>query len=135
MPPSSPSSSSRTRLPQLILQIGVAGEFTGHGLLAIQGKQAWIGWITQMTGTDPSTAVQILMFIGLLDVLVALIVLIRPIPAVLLWATFWGFFTALIRPFVGESFLDFIERFANWAAPLTLLLLIGWPKSWRKWFA
>lgn len=131
MPPTQQSSN----MAQLILRIGIAGEFIGHGLLAIQGKQAWIGWIMQTTGATSSGAAQVLMVIGLLDVFIALIVLIRPVPAALLWAAFWGFFTALIRPFVGEAFLDFIERFANWAAPLALLMLIGWPKSWKKWFA
>jgi hypothetical protein len=33
---------------------------------------------------------------------------------------FWGFWTALVRPLVGMPIWDFIERFANWAAPLAL---------------
>lgn len=119
---------------QWILRVAVAGEFIGHGALALQGKQAWIGWISQLTGADPNLATQLLFLIGLLDVLVALIVLIRPIRAVLLWAAFWGFWTALVRPLVGESVLDFVERWANWGAPLALLLLLGWPKKIREWF-
>jgi hypothetical protein len=79
-------------------------------------------------------AVKILFFVGLLDMLVALIVLLRPIRLVLLWATFWGFWTALLRPLVGEPIFDFIERWTNWGAPLALLLLLGWPKRWREWF-
>jgi len=30
--------------------------------------------------------------------------------------------------------VEFIERFANWGAPLALLLLRGWPRSGREWF-
>lgn len=123
----------RTNLSQLILKIGIAGEFIGHGLLAISGKQDWIRWISELTGASHSTATTLLLLIGISDVLVALVVLIRPLPIVLLWATFWGFWTALVRPMVGQSILDFVERSANWAAPLSLLLLMGWPKNWREW--
>ncbi|MBI5153363.1 MAG: hypothetical protein HZA36_02795 [Parcubacteria group bacterium] len=103
-----------------LLRIGVAGEFTGHGLLAIEGKKDWIGWISQMIGVDTPTATTLLLLIGIFDVVVALTVLIKPIRPLLLWAAFWGFWTALVRPLVGQSVLDFIERSANWAAPLAL---------------
>lgn len=103
-----------------LLRVGVAGEFLGHGLLAIQGKADWLGWISQLTGVEAATAATLLTLIGILDVTVAVIVLVRPLPPVLLWAAFWGFATALVRPIVGQSILDFVERFANWAAPLAL---------------
>ncbi|KKW29410.1 MAG: hypothetical protein UY72_C0045G0006 [Candidatus Uhrbacteria bacterium GW2011_GWD2_52_7] len=117
-----------------ILRIGVAGEFFGHGLLAVQGKATWIGWIEQILHVDTSTATTLLTLIGISDILVAACVLFLPIPAILLWAAVWGFWTALVRPLVGESWLDFIERFANWAAPLALIVLNGWPKGkgWIK---
>jgi len=102
------------------LRIGVAGEFAGHGLLAIGGKADWIGWISQMIGVDSVTATTLLLIIGIMDVVVALVVLLKPISPILLWAAFWGFWTALVRPLVGQSWLDFIERAANWAAPLAL---------------
>ena len=102
------------------LRIGVAGEFLGHGVLAIQGKADWIKWIGDMVNVEASTASTLLLFIGLLDVLVALTVLFKPMSKVLLWAVFWGFWTALVRPLVGQPIWDFIERFANWAAPLAL---------------
>lgn len=103
-----------------LLRVGVAGEFLGHGLLAVQGKADWIKWIMQMLGVDLATATTLLLLIGIMDVIVAAIVLFKPIRPVLLWAAFWGFWTALVRPLVGQSWLDFIERFANWAAPLAL---------------
>ena len=103
-----------------LLRIGVAGEFLGHGALAIEGKKDWIGWISQMIGVDAPTATTLLLAIGIADVFGALIVLVRPIRPLLLWMAFWGFWTALVRPIVGQSWWDFIERFANWAAPLSL---------------
>ena len=117
-----------------ILRIAVFGEFLGHGIFALQGKKTWIGWISQLTGAEPTLAGQLLFSVGLLDISVALIVLIKPIRIALLWAVFWGFWTALVRPVVGEPIWDFVERWTNWGAPLALLLLLGWPKNWKEWF-
>lgn len=120
---------------QWILRIAVAGEFLGHGVFALQGKKAWIGWISQLTGAEPTAAAALLSLIGAFDIVVALVVLVWPMRAALLWAAFWGFWTALVRPLVGEPIWDFIERFANWGAPLALLLILGWPKKWKEWFS
>jgi hypothetical protein len=112
-----------------LLRVGVAGEFIGHGFLAIGGKADWIGWISQLTGVDTATATTLLLAIGIMDVIMALIVLAKPIRPLLLWMAFWGFWTALVRPLVGQSWLDFIERFANWAAPLALYYFYRAKKS------
>ncbi len=117
-----------------VLRIAVAGEFLGHGVFALQGKQQWIGWIGEMLGTDVATATTLLTLVGVMDILVALIVLVKPIRIVLLWAALWGFWTALVRPLVGEPVWDFIERWANWGAPLALLIIRGWPHGGREWF-
>lgn len=103
-----------------LLRVGVAGEFAGHGFLAIGGKTDWVGWISKMIHVDTATATTLLLLIGAFDVIVAIIVLVKPIKPVLLWAAFWGFWTALIRPIMGVGWLDFVERSANWAAPLAL---------------
>ncbi len=107
-----------------LLRIGVAGEFVGHGLLAIGGKADWIKWIGQMIHTSTPTSTTLLLLIGISDLIVAAIILFRPMRPVLLWATFWGFWTALVRPLVGVGWLDFVERSANWAAPLALFYLL-----------
>lgn len=117
-----------------VLRIAIFGEFLGHGVLGFQGKQTWIVWIQQLSGLDAVTAAKILPIIGIMDIIIAFIVLIKPIRAVLLWAALWGFWTALVRPLVGEPVWDFIERWANWGAPLALLLLLGWPKNFKDWF-
>lgn|SRR3989338_3782194 len=117
-----------------VLRIAVAGEFIGHGVFAIQGREDWVGWFTNFGITEPTLATQILFIIGVLDIFLALLILARPVRLALLWMALWGFWTALIRPLVGMPVLDFIERWANWGAPLALLLLIGWPKSPREWF-
>jgi len=106
-----------------LLRVGVAGEFLGHGLLAIGKKPEWIKWVTQMINVDATTATTLIVAIGVFDVIVAIIVLVKPIRPILLWAALWGFWTALVRPLVGAGWLDFVERSANWAAPLALYYL------------
>ena len=103
-----------------VLRIGVAGEFLGHGVFAVLGKADWIKWTEQLTGLDTATATMFMTAVGVADILLALVVLWKPIRPVLLWMAFWGFWTALVRPLVGLPIWDFIERFANWAAPLAL---------------
>jgi hypothetical protein len=124
-----------TKLINWVLRIGVAGEFLGHGVFALEQKADWVKWTGQLLGTNPEVSGQLIFIVGIMDIIVALIVLFRPIPIVLLWATFWGFWTALVRPLVGMPVWDFVERFANWAAPLALLLMMGWPRTVREWFS
>ena len=117
-----------------VLRIAVAGEFIGHGVFALQGRQAWIDWFSIFGISDANLAAQLLFFIGLTDVILALLILIKPVRLALLWMAFWGFWTALMRPIAGDSIFDFIERWANWGAPLALLLIVGWPRSIKEWF-
>ena len=123
-----------TKLIEWILRVSVAGEFIGHGVFALQGKQAWIGWFATFGITNAELARQLLFLVGAFDVTLAILVLIKPVRIALLWMVLWGFWTALLRPIVGEPVWDFVERWANWGAPLALLLLIGWPKHLKDWF-
>ncbi|OGN03772.1 MAG: hypothetical protein A2655_04465 [Candidatus Yanofskybacteria bacterium RIFCSPHIGHO2_01_FULL_43_42] len=122
-----------TKLIGWVLRISVAGEFLGHGVFALQGKKDWIGWFAQFGVSDTETAAQLLFLLGIIDISLAILVLIKPVRLALLWMVLWGFWTALLRPIVGMPVWDFIERWANWGAPLALLLMIGWPKSVREW--
>lgn len=107
-----------------ILRIAVAGEFIGHGALALGGKADWVGWVQKLSGFSAEASLNTILIIGAVDILLAIIILIRPVKPLLLWMAFWGFFTAILRPIVGQSFWDFIERFANWGAPLALYFLV-----------
>ncbi len=121
------------KLIEWVLRVAVAGEFIGHGVFALQGKKAWIGWFSVFGVSDAGLAAQLLFLVGLIDIAVAILVLIKPVRLALLWMAVWGFWTALLRPIVGEPIWDFVERWANWGAPLALLLLLGWPRGWREW--
>src|SRR3989344_8728031 len=107
-----------------VLRIGVFGEFFGHGVFAISGKKDWISWFSIFGIHDTALATQILFLIGVMDIALAILVLLKPIRPVLLWMVFWGFWTALLRPIAGMPIWDFIERWANWSAPLALYLLM-----------
>lgn len=115
---------SKEKKMEWILRVAVAGEFLGHGALALGQKAQWLGWIEQVLKVEPASAIVILTIIGALDVALAALILIKPIRPIILWMAVWGFLTALLRPIVGESIWDFIERFANWGAPLALYYLL-----------
>ena|SRR3989344_4697621 len=123
-----------TKAIEWVLRIAVAGEFIGHGVFGLQGKKEWVNWFANFGITDAGTATTLLFIIGLIDIILAILILIKPVRLALLWMVFWGFFTALLRPIVGMPIWDFIERWANWGAPLALLLLVGWPRTFKEWF-
>jgi len=124
-----------TKLAEWVLRVAVAGEFIGHGVFALQGRKAWVEWFSIFGISDTGTATQLLFLVGAMDVLLALLILVKPVRLALLWMAFWGFWTALMRPIAGDVVWEFVERWANWGAPLALLLLIGWPRNWREWFS
>ena len=107
---------------QWILRIGIFGTFLGHGIYALGVKEEWLKYLNTV-GFDTQLAYTIMPIIGVIDILIAITVLIKPIKPILIYATIWAFAAALIRPLSGEPVLEFVERSANWAAPLALLLL------------
>tara|TARA_Y100000310_G_scaffold78020_1_gene74616 strand:+ start:22068 stop:22490 length:423 start_codon:yes stop_codon:yes gene_type:complete len=116
-----------------LLRLGIFGSFLGHGVFALQVKQGWLKYFSAV-GLAESSASTLLPLIGVMDIVVALLALFYPLRIVLAWAGVWGLWTALLRPLAGEPIWDFIERWANWAAPLALLALQGWPSTAKAWF-
>ena len=121
----------KAKIAEWILRIGIFGTFLGHGIFALMIKKSWIPYFTSV-GISESAAMTLLPLIGIIDVIVAVSVLIRPIKIILIWAALWGFVTALIRPISGEPIWDFVERSSNWAAPLALFYLIECKEPIRK---
>ena len=124
----------KAKIAEWILRIGIFGTFLGHGIFALMIKKSWIPYFTSV-GISENTAMTLLPLIGIIDVIVAVSVLIRPIKIILIWAALWGFVTALIRPISGEPIWDFVERSSNWAAPLALFYLIECKEPIRKFIA
>ena len=123
-----------TKLIEWVLRIAVAGEFIGHGIFALQGRKTWVEWFSIFGISDVGLATQLLFLIGVMDIALAVLILIKPVRLALLWMAFWGFWTALMRPIAGDSIFEFVERWANWGAPLALFLVVGWPKTFKEWF-
>lgn len=126
--------SKKEKIAEWILRVGVFGTFLGHGIFALGVKQSWIPLITSF-GFSGTTAAAILPLIGVIDIIVAILALIWPIRIVLIWAALWAFATSASRPIAGDSIWDFVERTANWAAPLALLILQGIPKKLKDIFS
>ncbi len=118
----------KIKTTEWILRLGVFLTFTGHGSYALMVRAEWLSYLTTV-GFSLAQARILMPLIGALDILIAFTVLLRPVRVALLWAAIWAFSTALIRPLSGLSWLEFIERGANWGAPLALLWMRGLPKN------
>ena len=117
-----------------ILRIAVFGTYLGHGVLALQLKPSFLSLIEGMTGISGQLAVNLLVIIGTMDIMTAVLAIVFPFRLLLIWATVWGFLTAIARPISGEPVWDFVERWANVGAPLALLYVRHLPMSVKELF-
>ena len=113
------------RIAKWVLRIAVFGTFAGHGIIALMGNEHWLPYLN-IVGINGDIAYQVMFGIGVIDITVALSTLLRPSKYLLIYACIWAFAAALARPLAGESWLQFVERAANWGAPLALYLLLYW---------
>ena len=130
---------THTKIVEWALRIGLFGTFVGHGAFALQGKAGWIVWIADFTGWDTALAAQALILIGILDIAVGFIILVKPIRAVLMWAILWTSWTAIMRilPFIGDPIWEVLEKLINPAAAVALLYLHELPSGLNRlkhWF-
>ncbi|MEZ4156397.1 MAG: hypothetical protein R3B52_00255 [Candidatus Paceibacterota bacterium] len=115
------------------LRIGIFGEFLGHGVFALQQKAGWLKYFNSV-GISDATANTLMPYIGVMDILLAIIVLFVPFRLALAWMALWGLWTAMIRwPIGPDPIWDFFERWANWGAPLALLAFYGFPGKGKRW--
>lgn len=115
---------TNNKLIEILLRFAVFLTFFGHGIFALKGNEHWLEYL-YVVGFSSEISEKLIFFIGVLDIIVSLIILIKPNKYLVLWAVIWAFSTALIRPISGESIWAFIERGSNWIAPLVLFLLIS----------
>lgn len=106
-----------------IARVGVFGTFLGHGIVACSINTKWIPLLT-CVGFTRIQAIIMMPYIGITDIVVAILTLCYPLRSVLIWATFWAFMAAMSRPLSGEPIVEFVERSANWCLPLLLLVLM-----------
>lgn len=122
------------RVVHWVLRLGVVAEFVGHGTFGIITKADWLPYFG-VVGIRPWLAWPLMPVVGFVDVTLALLVLVRPMRATLLYMAVWGLWTALLRPLSGEGVWEFLERAGNVGVPLALFWLSGPARSPREWFA
>src|ERR1700730_13327920 len=102
------------------LRIASAMCFIGHGAFGIITKAIWCNYFA-VFGVDKVNAYRLMPLVGTVDILMGMLLLIKPLRVVAVWLVIWGIITASCRPFSGEPFAEFIERAGNYAVPLGLL--------------
>ena len=115
------------------LRVASAMCFIGHGAFGIITKPIWYNYFA-LFGIDKATSYRLMPILGTVDILLGLMLLIKPIRGIAAWLIFWGLITALCRPLSAEPFAEFIERAGNYGAPLCLLMLSGGIKLNFSWF-
>ena len=114
-----------------VLRIGIAVVFITHGVECLLQSPQFIDLIigsgNNLLGIRASeaTALQIMQVIGIVDILVAIVVLINPSKPILLWALFWGLITALSRmTALGlGAYTEVLMRASHIFAPLVVYIL------------
>jgi uncharacterized membrane protein YphA (DoxX/SURF4 family) len=126
-----PGGSRRAWTAGWILRIALAVVFITHGLEALRQHPRFIDYLIGTTDRwtplemSEATAVALLRGIGVVDVLVGCLAVLRPAPPVLVWMALWGAITAWSRvtSLGAEQFFEVLLRSAHLLAPLALLSL------------
>jgi hypothetical protein len=118
----------------LILRVGCALCYVGHGVFGVLQKPAWFAYFT-VVGMGHDAASAWMPIVGAWDIAMGVLVLASPRAAIALWMTAWAMWTALLRPLAGEPVWETLERAGNFGVPLALLLHMARARSWRAWFA
>lgn len=116
-----------------VLRLAIAMCFIGHGAFGIITKEIWCNYFA-VFGIGKVLAYKLMPWLGAVDILFGLTMLVYPTRAVALWLVIWGVITASLRPLSGEPFAELIERAGNFGAPLALLLLVGPAEGIKGWF-
>ncbi|MCF6229072.1 MAG: hypothetical protein L3J82_10545 [Planctomycetes bacterium] len=119
------------KLAEWLLRVIIALTFATHGLEAILSKRQFVDYILDFwswfgVGVRESTALVQLHAIGLLDLIVAAMILVpHKMRRTALWMAFWGFVTALMRIlYTGlNNFPEFLVRLSHVTVPLALLVI------------
>jgi hypothetical protein len=119
-----------------ILRLALASVFAIHGLEALRLHPWFVDLILSSSlnlaglHLHEATAAHALLVIGAADLVVALFLLARPMPAVLVWAAFWGAATAWARVTAGGwgAYPDVLLRAGHVLGPVALLLLTYRPR-------
>ena len=79
------------------LRIAAFACYVGHGAFGIITKAAWVPYFG-IIGIPEWMAWRLMPVVGTVDIILGILVLIRPMPVVLLYMTGWSIWTALLPP-------------------------------------
>jgi hypothetical protein len=104
-----------------VLRIAAAACFIGHGAFGVIGKSDWLPFF-ELVGIGDSVAWWLMLGVGVVDIAVGLSIIVRPSRAALLYMAVWCLWTATLRPLIGLSVWELVERAGNYGVPLALLV-------------
>ncbi len=107
-----------------ILRLSVWACYVGHGIFGIRQKPDWLVFF-QPLGPSDQVAFAVMQLIGLVDITMGYLALLKPSRLVLIYTACWGLFTALLRPLIGLSPFEALERAGNYGPSIALLLGAG----------
>jgi hypothetical protein len=122
------------RVVHWILRIAACACYVGHGAFGIITKAAWLPYFG-FVGIPEAVAWRLMPVVGTFDITMGILTLVRPMPVLLLYMTVWSVWTALLRPFTGEGWWEFLERAGNYGVPLAFLYWSRPGPRFRDWFA
>jgi hypothetical protein len=103
-----------------LLRLALCGEFVGHGAFGVLTKAAWLRYFA-LFGIPDTRAWRLMPVVGSVDIALGTLTLVAPTRAGLLYMSWWGLFTALLRPLAREGWWEFFERAYNFGIPLLML--------------
>ena len=126
----------RRGLVHWLLRLATAGAFIGHGAYgALMAKPGWYPVLAALgVNRAAADARGLVLWSGGFEVLLGLLALVWPARALLLFLCAWKLASEFVwYPLAGLPAWEFVERWANYTAPLALLVVRGWPKTGRDW--
>lgn len=130
-----------TNLPDLqtrihwILRVTTALCFIGHGSWGVITKAGWLPFFASQ-GIPESIAWKLMPIIGIFDITLGILLLLKPNRAILMTMFLWALWTAILRPISGTPGMwEFWERAGNFVPPLMLLIMAGpFAMTIKDWF-
>lgn len=104
-----------------VLTIAVVCLLLGHGMLGLSGKPAQI--MNYASLFSPPTAAEATRIAGTLEILLAVIVVIRPTVGLLLFVGAWKLATESLFISAGAPIWEVVERGGSYAAPIALAIV------------
>ncbi|MEM8584832.1 MAG: hypothetical protein AAGF87_11210 [Bacteroidota bacterium] len=132
------------RVNFLLARIFIAATFIGHGLYALNYYPrpfSFVNWTSAGLGLSESAAIQLLIVVGILDLIAAALLLLPKIkwaiPVAMVWLLPWATLTTLARYWANATYEEWSYLILRWTpevlvrVPHILIVLSVW-LAWRK---